>query len=91
MPPKSKARSHLMLQAVGLGYVAYIIFQLVTSYMRGEWDIQPRLFVIIIAVMVTAEIVLAFFSIRAWRRDRKIELEEEKAKETEQQQEEASE
>ncbi len=78
MPPQSKARSHLMLQAVGLMYVAYILFQLVTSYMRGEWNIQPRLFVLVIAVMTTAEIVAAFFSIRAWKRDRKKELEDEK-------------
>ncbi len=77
MPPKNKARSHLMLQVVGLGYVAYIIFQLVMSYMHGEWDIQPRLFMLIIMAMTAAEIILAFFSIRAWKRDRKKELEDE--------------
>ncbi len=77
MPPKSKARSHLMLQVVGLGYVAYIIFQLVSSYTHGEWDIQPWLFMLIITVMTAAEIVLTIFSIRAWRRDCKKELEDE--------------
>jgi len=92
MQQKSKAVTHLTIQVVGLGYVAYIIFQLVTSYMRGEWDISSGLFAFIIAAMTTAEVVLAVFSIRAWRRDRKKEREEEaKAKEMEQQQDGASE
>ncbi len=77
MPQKSKARSHLMLQVVGLGYVAYLIFQMAASYMHGEWDIPSRTFMLIIGAMTAAEIVLAIFSFRAWRRDRKKELEDE--------------
>lgn len=75
MLPKSKARSHLILQAIGLGYVGYLIFQLVTSYIHGESDIEPKLFILIVSAMTVIEVVLAVFAVRAWKRDRKKELE----------------
>ncbi len=74
---RSKARSHFVLQLIGVGYVAYLMAGIVKTYLNGTENIPFALFVLIMLVMAAAEIFLLLSAVRNWKRDRQKENEQE--------------
>lgn len=78
---RSKARSHLILQAVGLIYVAYLMASLISDYCNGEAPLSFPLFCLLMAAMAAVELALGWWAWRSWRRDKAREQVEEKEQE----------
>ena len=78
---QSKARSHLILQAVGLLYVAYLMVSLISDYCGGESPLSLPAFCLLMAGMAGAEIALGWWAWRGWRRDQARERAEKEAHE----------
>lgn len=78
---RSRARSHLILQAIGLIYVAYLMASLIYDYCKGEVPLSLPVFCLIMAVMAGAEIALGWWAWRGWRRDQERERTGEEAHE----------
>lgn len=81
MMPQSKARSHFVLQCIGIGYVAYIMLQMILEYIKTPEVAPLGVFLLIIAAMCAAEGLLVWFAVRNWKRDRKREEQQESAPE----------
>ena len=71
----SKARSHLILQGLGLAYVAYLIYELIKGYSSGEMEVSFPVFCLAVGGLSIAAIVLAFFVYKNWKRDKAAEEE----------------
>lgn len=78
---RSRARSHLILQAVGLLYVAYLMASLIFDYCNGKSPLSLPVFCLLMAAMAGAEIALGWWAWRGWRRDRAREESEGKGQE----------
>jgi hypothetical protein len=70
---QSKAQSHLLLQVLGLGYVAYLMFSLISDFLSGKGETSLLVFCLIIAGLAVAEVALGWFAFQSWKRDRKAE------------------
>ncbi len=74
---QSKARSHFVLQIIGVGYVAYLMAGIAKTYLDGTENIPLWLFVLIMLLMAAAEIFLSLSALRNWKRDKQKEKENE--------------
>lgn len=70
---QGKARSHLVIQAIGLIYAAYLMVSLISDYCNGESPLTLLPFCLLIAVMAGIELALGWWAWRSWRRDRESE------------------
>ncbi|MCD8356407.1 MAG: hypothetical protein LUE11_07535 [Clostridia bacterium] len=66
---QSKAKSHLVIQGIGLAYVAYLMISLISDYVGGKGEVPLPIFCLLIIVMLIAELILGWFAYRSWKRD----------------------
>ena len=69
-PDMRNENLHATLLALAGGYLLYLAYQLLQSYLAGSQDMSRALFILCIALFAVAGVGVLVYAFRTWRREK---------------------